>query len=128
MLLHERDVARLSDNGTARAIGRGGPKTADWAGGSSRTITLDCGQVVIVLTVRSGDHDRVLLAGRLMPGGRCRVRLSTGALHQEAIVDGQGGFTFDSVPHGLVRLELLPAVDGGEPGHRVPTVRPSVIV
>lgn len=75
---------------------------------ATRLLTFEAGELVVEVEVSGAGADRVVL-GQVVPAppGRGTVRLE----HRDgssagASLDGLGGFRFDAVPAGLVRLHV----------------------
>jgi hypothetical protein len=73
-----------------------------------RTITFECGQLTIAITITPTGHNRSRVDGYLAPAGAMLVELRSGELRAQALSDDCGRFAFDDVGCGELQLVALP--------------------
>src|SRR5262245_49779024 len=112
------EVARLQEDLLIGSAARGEDRT--------RTITLDCEILTIMITMTALGVDRVRLDGWLAPAARRQVELRVAGPSADeggsrvATTEDTGRFVFDDVGHGLVQLLVRPVEQSDE--EPVPTV------
>jgi hypothetical protein len=74
----------------------------------ARTITFECGQLTIAITITPTGHNRNRVDGYLAPAGTLMVEMRSGELLARARADDCGRFAFDDVGCGELQLAALP--------------------
>lgn len=74
----------------------------------AKTITFECGQLTIAITITPTGHNRNRVDGYLAPAGALQVELRSGELRAQTRSDDYGRFAFDDVAGGELQLAALP--------------------
>jgi hypothetical protein len=100
-----------------------------------RTITFSSPSLSVMVTIADEGADAVRVDGwadpegspgdgDAAPGGQLRVELRSGATSRDVAVDGDGRFSVDEVPHGLVQF-VFHLESSEAPAPRLPVVTPA---